>query len=309
MPQRNDAVLAVAIAGSMSAGVLFPSVGRLVEPYLLVWLGVLLFLNLIRLSTSDLVTTFARPKSLAVLAAVKLVALPLVMFALTFVVYRPLALPVLLIAGISTGLGAPFVANIVDVGGNSSSISKGRLSLIVGMIIATSLAVPFVLPSLVYAFAGSEFEIPILDMVFLLSAALFIPLAAGWLTKRHAPAASQFADRNSFLLSIIFVVLINLGMFSTLSEYFFSNQVFLLQTIAASFLAFAAFAVIGYAVSPRHERAAGLIAMTYVNNTLVMVFAAQFFGPQVAALAAVYNIPYYVGILVIKKLLAVPASR
>ncbi|MGI0038446.1 MAG: arsenic resistance protein, partial [Nitrososphaera sp.] len=77
-----------------------------------------------------------------------------------------------------------------------------------------------------------------------------------------------------------------------------------LQTLAASFLAFAAFSIIGYVSSPRQDRAAGLIAMTYVNNTLVMVFAAQFFGPQVAALAAVYNIPYYAGILVIKKLLS-----
>ena len=294
MRQRNDAVLAAAIAGSMSVGVLLPSVGLLVEPYLLVWLGILLFLNLIRLSTQDLVATFARPKSLAVLAAVKLVALPVAMFALTYALYRPFALPVLLLSGISTGLGAPFVANIVG----------GRLPLIVGMIIATSLAVPFVLPSLVYALVGSEFEIPILHMVLLLSAALFIPLGAGWLTKRHAPAASAFADRNSFLLSIIFVVLINLGMFSTLSEYFFSDQMFLLQTLAASFLAFAAFGVIGYVAVPKHERAAGLISTTYVNNTLVMVFAAQFFGPQVAALAAVYNIPYYAGILVIKKLLS-----
>jgi bile acid:Na+ symporter, BASS family len=278
----------------MSVGVLLPSVGLLVEPYLLVWLGILLFLNLIRLNTQDLVATFARPKSLAVLAAVKLVALPVAMFALTYALYRPFALPVLLLSGISTGLGAPFVANIVG----------GRLPLIVGMIIATSLVVPFVLPSLVYALVGSEFEIPILHMVLLLSAALFIPLGAGWLTKRHAPAASAFADRNSFLLSIIFVVLINLGMFSTLSEYFFSDQMFLLQTLAASFLAFAAFGVIGYVAVPKHERAAGLISTTYVNNTLVMVFAAQFFGPQVAALAAVYNIPYYAGILVIKKLLS-----
>ena len=278
----------------MSVGVLLPSVGLLVEPYLLVWLGILLFLNLIRLNTQDLVATFARPKSLAVLAAVKLVALPVAMFALTYALYRPFALPVLLLSGISTGLGAPFVANIVG----------GRLPLIVGMIIATSLVVPFVLPSLVYALVGSEFEIPILHMVLLLSAALFIPLGAGWLTKRHAPAASAFADRNSFLLSIIFVVLINLGMFSTLSEYFFSDQMFLLQTLAASFLAFAAFGAIGYVAAPGHERAAGLISTTYVNNTLVMVFAAQFFGPQVAALAAVYNIPYYAGILIIKKLLS-----
>jgi BASS family bile acid:Na+ symporter len=46
-----------------------------------------------------------------------------------------------------------------------------------------------------------------------------------------------------------------------------------------------------------------MIATAYVNNTLVMVFALQFFGPETAALAGLYNIPYYVGVLPLKRLL------
>ena len=61
MRQLNDAVLAAAIAGSMSAGVLLPSIGLLVEPYLLVWLGILLFLNLIRLSADGEVRVSREP--------------------------------------------------------------------------------------------------------------------------------------------------------------------------------------------------------------------------------------------------------
>ena len=292
MRQSKDALLAAAITGSILTGILLPHVGMVVEPYLLVWLGALLFLNLIKLSSKDLAGTFARPGQLATLAVIKLVALPLAMYAVTYFLYRPLALPVLLLSGISTGLGAPFVANIVG----------GRLPLIVGMITVTSLAVPFVLPSLVHALVGAEFELPLADMVILLLLALFIPLGAGWLTKRYAPAASNFAETNSFVLSLIFVVLINMGMFATLSEYFFNDQGFVLQTLVASSLAYVAFAAVGYASSLKGGRMAGLISMTYVNNTLVMVFAAQFFGPQVAALAAMYNLPYYAGILVLRKM-------
>ena len=293
MRPSNDAVLAFAIAGSMSAGVLVPQAGLAVEPYLLVWLGVLLFFNLIRLKPSDLVATFARPKSLAVLALVKLVALPLAMYAITYVLYRPLALPVLLVSGMSTGLGAPFVANIVGA----------RLPLIVGMIIATSLAVPFVLPSLTYGLVGSEFELPVADMMLLLALALFIPLVGGYVVKRKAPRTSEFADKNSFLLSIVFVILINMGMFSRLSPFFFSNQIFLAQNILASFACFAVFAAIGFVTAPKGDRPAGMVATAYVNNTLVMVFALQFFGPETAALAGLYNIPYYACVLPLKKLL------
>jgi BASS family bile acid:Na+ symporter len=49
-------------------------------------------------------------------------------------------------------------------------------------------------------------------------------------------------------------------------------------------------------------RISGLIVMSYVNNILVTVFAQQFFGSQVAALAAFYNIPYYMGIILLKVL-------
>ena len=172
------------------------------------------------------------------------------------------------------------------------------------MIIATSLAVPFVLPSVVYALVGSQFDILILDMVVLLSAALFTPLVAGWFTKKHFPAASSFADRNSFLLSLIFVALINFGMFAKFAGYFYGDQTFMLQTVATAFLCYGAYSLIGYvsARGDRHERAAGLISMSYINNVLVAVFAFQFFGSQVAALAALYNIPYYVGIVAIKKI-------
>jgi BASS family bile acid:Na+ symporter len=292
---HDDIILIVAIVGSMSAGVLLPAAGRMVEPYILVWLGALLFLNLLRLNPSDLITVFKKPKQLAVLSIIKLVALPAGMYALAYVVYEPFALPVLLLSGISTGLGAPFVVNLIG----------GQLPLVIGMIIITSVAVPFVLPSIVYAFVHSQFEIPLLHMMFLLSIALFTPLAAGWLTQKYFPAGSKFLDRNSFPLSLVFIILINWGMFAKFAGFFYSEQTFLLQTVATGFLCYAVYCLVGYvgATGSRQEKRAGLIATSYVNNVLVAVFAFQFFGSQVAALAALYNIPYYVGIIAIKKVI------
>jgi BASS family bile acid:Na+ symporter len=292
---HDDIVLIAAIASSMSAGVLLPAAGSMIEPYILVWLGVLLFLNLLRLNPSDLVAVFKKPRQLAVLSIIKLVALPAGMYALAHVVYEPFALPILLLSGISTGLGAPFVVNLIG----------GQLPLVIGMIIITSVAVPFVLPSIVYAFVHSQFEIPLLHMMFLLSIALFTPLVAGWLTKKYFPAGSKFLDKNSFPLSLVFIILINWGMFARFAGLFYSEQTFLLQTVATAFLCYAAYCLIGYvgATGSLQEKRAGLIVTSYVNNVLVAVFAFQFFGSQVAALAALYNIPYYVGIIAIKKVI------
>jgi bile acid:Na+ symporter, BASS family len=129
---HDDIVLIAAIAASMSAGVLLPTAGRMIEPYILVWLGALLFLNLLRLNPSDLVAVFKTPRQLTVLSIIKLVALPAGMYALAHVVYEPFTLPILLLSGISTGLGAPFVVNLIG----------GQLPLVIGMIIITSVAVP-----------------------------------------------------------------------------------------------------------------------------------------------------------------------
>jgi bile acid:Na+ symporter, BASS family len=291
---NEDVALIVAIVGSMSAGILLPGAGRLIEPYTLLWLGALLFLNLLRLNSSDLIEVFKTPRQLVVLSIIKLVVLPVGMYALAYVVYEPFALPILLLSGISTGLGAPFVVNVIG----------GQLPLVTGMIIITSTAVPFVLPSIVFTFAHTQFEIPLLYMIFLLSIALFTPLAAGWLTKKFFPAGSRFADKNSFPLSLLFIVLINWGMFAKFADFFYSEQTFLLQTITTAFLCYAAYCLVGYVGTvgnSRQEKRAGLIAMSYVNNVLVAVFAFQFFGSHVAALAALYNIPYYIGIIVIKK--------
>src|SRR5215210_1276182 len=173
----------------------------------------------------------------------------------------PFALLVLLLSGISTGLGAPFVVNLIG----------GQLPLVIGMIIVTSVAVPFVLPSIVYAFVRSQFEIPLLHMMFLLSIALFTPLAAGWLTKKYFPAGSKSADKNSFHLSLIFIILINWGMFAKFAEFFYSEQTFLLQTVATAFLCYAAYCLVVYAGSTGSPRRKGQVSSPRAMSTMCLL--------------------------------------
>jgi BASS family bile acid:Na+ symporter len=306
---KNDILLFVAIVASMSAGVLVPSVGRIFQPYLLVWLGGLLFLNLIRMDLGELASTFKAPKTLAILSITKLLVLPLLMYAITKIVYEPLAIPVLLLSGVSTGLGAPFVINVTLEGEKN----KRQLSLVVAMVIVTSLAVPFVLPAIVYSLLGnSQFKIPILQMIFMLVTALFTPIAAGWFVKKRWPTVAKKVDKRSLPASIIFIALINFGIFAEFSNYFFKKPEFLFVEITASFILFAAYSAIGYftgriASGKKGNRkeliATGIVVMSYVNNVLVVVFASQFFGPDYAALAAFYNLPYYGLILLLKKLI------
>jgi BASS family bile acid:Na+ symporter len=118
-------------------------------------------------------------------------------------------------------------------------------------------------------------------------------------------------------------------MFARFSSYFYNDQIFVINTILLSSLLFVVYGLSGYGtekiikliINPKngstiyngnssHIEEKGdeddfifsFISMSYINNILVAVFAEQFFVPKTAALAALYNIPYYIGILFIKRI-------
>jgi bile acid:Na+ symporter, BASS family len=290
-------ILAISILISTICGILFPSTGELFSPYLLVILGLLLFLNLIQLDFQDLISTFQRPKFLLILSIVKVIILPLTMYFVTNQIFPKYALSVLLLSGISTGLGAPFVTNYVG----------GRLSTIVGMVIITSLMVPFILPPLVYVLYNTQFSIPLFDMILLLVISLIVPLLGSGIIKKYLPKLATTINNSSLPLSIILMDLINFTIFSKFSSYFYLELPFVINTTILAFVLFAGFAVTGYLIlylinkdSSMKDKISGLIAISYVNNILVTVFAQQFFGSEIAALAAFYNMPYYIGIIFLK---------
>lgn len=309
-------ILLVVVLTSMIGGILLPTIGRLISPYLLVLLGILLFLNLIKLELADLVSALAKPIRILILSVMKIAVIPLALYAITNTFYPSESLSVLLLSGISTGLGAPFVVNFVG-----GPVGRKRLHLVVGMIIITSLLVPFSLPSLVYWLFHRHFAIPFSNMIILLSAALFVPLGLGWLTRKYIPKMAMRIDKRSLPLSMVIIALINFGLFARFSSYFYSDVSYVITTILLSVLFFVIYGLSGYgierilsfifkfkkssaifngSVDIRHDFVSSFVSMSYINNILVAVFAEQFFGPKVAALAAFYNVPYYIGIFFLK---------
>jgi bile acid:Na+ symporter, BASS family len=305
---KDDSILLIVIAFSMAIGILLPSFGIIFEPFLLIWLGFLLFLNLLKMEPQQLTFIIKKPLSIIVFTIIKLIAIPIFLYAITNMIYPSLALSVLLLSGISTGLGAPFVINVFE--------KSNRLPLVVGMIILTSIAVPFILPSIVFLLVDvSKFEIPVENMMILLAEALFLPLFASWFTKRKAPKLAKKIEEKSFILSLIFISFINFGIFAKYSNYFFSQYAFVITMTVAAFALYFIYGLIGYISAfflekkDRSFRIAAFVIMSYVNNILVVVFASKFFGSEIAALAAFYNLSYYSMIIPMKKIFYLKNER
>ncbi|CAN5840698.1 hypothetical protein BH23THE1_BH23THE1_12670 [soil metagenome] len=252
---------------------------------------------------SELYIVFSHPKKLIILTIAKLVLIPVGVYAIMNLISLTiiplgtnLMLSVFLLSGISTGLGSPFVVNFVG----------GRLPLVVGLIITTSLSVPFILPILIFLFFRSNFAIPIFDMILLLLVALILPLIASQLLKKTFPKLTQQINKQSLNLSLVFIFLINLGIFAKYSYFLFLNTLVTVENIALVFILFGYYGLTGYGISrlmglSKDDRISAMISMIYINNILIVVFAQQFFGTEIAALAAFFNIPYYVGIILLKK--------
>lgn len=78
------------------------------------------------------------------------------------------------------------------------------------------------------------------------------------------------------------------------------------MTVAA-FALYIIYGLIGYLSAfflkkDKSFRITAFVIMSYVNNILVVVFASKFFGSEIAALAAFYNLSYYSMIIPMKKI-------
>ncbi len=291
-------ILLISLPITIIVGILFPSVGKALSNNLLLFLAILLFLNLLKLNFSDLFSFFSKPKFLLLFTCLKLIIIPIVFLEVFNLFYPSMSLAVFLLAGISTGLGAPFVANITG----------SKLSIVVGTTISSSLFVPITLPTLTYLIFQKNFSIPYFDMVMLLFFALILPLIFSYSSQKYLPKFKTKLERYSLQLSIILIILINYTVFSMYSELFRLdiNQVIITLVIASTL--FIIFGMIGFYFMKmigghsKDEQFSGFISMAYINNLVVIVFTTNFFDWQIASIAALYNLPYYIGIIALKEI-------
>jgi BASS family bile acid:Na+ symporter len=102
---------------------------------------------------------------------------------------------------------------------------------------------------------------------------------------------------------LVFFAIINLGVFSRYSSFFFEYPGHLLVATTVAYGLSVIYYGAGFAITPRRglsERLAAGVSLAQVNNVLVIVFASQFFGPLSPILAAMYMFPFFTMIVPLK---------
>jgi len=288
----NDLILIVLAMAGIIGGVAFPGPSSFFSPYVIYFMMTILFLAfltidfaaLIRIRGADLSKT-------AVWVVMKLVAMPLTVWLLFRWLAPSLALPALLLTGVSTGVTAPFFSNLL--GADTTRVLQ--------LTVITSLLVPISLPALVGLLAGEEMNIPYWHMVRMLLQVIFLPLAAALAVKQFMPRLLGLLNRARYTVSVALFFVINLGVFSAYSEFIQAHQDQVAYIVLAAFLLAGLYIIWGLALGllsgRRLNGLTGAVGMTYINNVLIVVFAAEFFGPDAPLLAAAYLLPYFFMIL------------
>ena len=303
MIRFQDALLLIVTFSSIFIGVAFPKVCSVFSGLPKFCMMALLFLSFLSLSLADLWDDFrARFGEIIYLLCIKLVFFPILIFFVFKMIAPAYALAALLLSGISTGVVAPFFADLLD-----ADVSK-----VLMVVVASSVLVPFSLPVLVDLLVGRQLDISLSAMVKLLSLVVFIPALAVETIRRIKPDLVAKLLRIKQPISLILFAVTNMGVFSGYAAFFRTQTSVVLTAFGVAILlavcCFAAGLVFSWK-KPIDEKLAVIIMFGIMNNILVIVFSAEFFSPIEPTVAAAYCIPFFSFILPLRILKSASQNR
>ncbi len=283
----NDLMLLVVVLSSMAVGIIFPEFSSLFQTLPIYCLMVLFALSYLSIELDAVWRTLKdRGKTILTFTVVKSLILPVVVFYI-FKIFAPTyALSALLLIGVSTGVVAPFISNLV----------KGNSPLVLVVVVITSALVPITLPALIHVVTARYAELSLIAMVRMLMLVIFVPILVVEGLRRLTPGLLKHLMKRQFPLSLLLFAIINLGIFCRYSALFKKDPSIIIMASAVAVALSVICCTVGilfFWKSSVENQLAGAVMLGNMNNVLVIVFSSEFFGPVEPIVAAMYIIPFF----------------
>ncbi len=283
----KDYLLIVVLYGSLLLGICLPEYSRYAAPVLKYLMMVMLFLAFINIAPDDVWHSLRKnPLNIIAGAAVRLIGAPIAVYGVTRLVYPEIALPMLLLAGVSTGVSAPFF----------TGLCRGNISFTLVMALLTSLLVPFSLPLMVRLLAGTTLNYNLTAMALFLALVIFIPLTAAFALRAYLPGALDQINRIAFPVSLVVLAVINFGALGHYLPYLKANSAQITGAVICSSLMAVAMAGLGWSTAWGRgwsEQVASAGSQVWLNNVLIIVLAVHLNDSTAAVIGAFYFVPLY----------------
>ena len=283
---RDWLLLAGSLFG-MLAGSLLPDYTAIFQPFPVYSMMVILFFSFLPMPLMTMLRT-VRSSILGIgyYVFLKLLVLPAAVYFAFRLILPDYALAALLMSGVSSGAGGPFFAGLFSA----------NLPVVFGMVVISSVLVPFTLPAMVQILAGQNLEISFLAMSRLLCMVMFLPMVLAEVLRYLLPSVTVKLARVQYPVCLFFFVAANLGVFSKYSAFLHEEpSTLVVASIVAVVLGVVSF-LAGLLVcfrKPLDESLAVIICFVVVNNVLVVVFSAEFFSHLEPIVAALYMVPFF----------------
>jgi bile acid:Na+ symporter, BASS family len=283
----NDLLLVIVVISSMTIAIIFPDFGSLFQAWPIYCLMANFFLSYLSIELSSVRKAMqVQGRQIISFTVMKLVILPVILF-FVFDYFAPAyALSTLLLTGVSTGVVAPFISNLV----------KGNSSLVLVVVVITSILTPFTLPALIQIVAAAPVEISFFRMIRMLMLVIFVPILAAEVLRCLAPRLLTPLLKKQFPLSLVLFAIINLGIFYRYAPFFKKEPLVIIMATVVTIVLAAIYCIIGiffFRKSSVENQLAGAVMLGNLNNVLVLVFSSEFFGPVEPLVAAMYIIPFF----------------
>ena len=283
----RDYILITILYGTLLLGIIFPEASQVMAPTIKYFMMLLLFLSFIRIAPGDVWQSLrATASAIALGGIVRLVLVPVMVYYVIDAVFPWLALPLLLLAGMPTGVAAPFFV----------SLCRGNISFTLVMAIVTSLLVPFTLPVMVDMVHGMELEYDLLSLGLFLAMIIFVPLIASAVVRGVFPRLLDRLNGGIYPLSLVVIAAVNFGALGRYVPYLRANLDQLIIALITVLLLVAVMVSIGWWTMPGkgwENRMASAGSQLWINNVMLIALAVHLDNPIAAILGALYFVPSY----------------
>ena len=284
----NDLLLVLVVMSSMTVAIIYPNFGSLFQALPVYCVMANFFLSYLSIEfTAVLKALKGHSRQIMTFTLMKLVLLPIILY-LIFGFFAPAyALSALLLTGVSTGVVAPFISNMV----------RGNSSLVLVVVVITSFLAPFTLPALIQIVAVKQADISFFAMLRMLALVIFVPILAVEALRRLTPRLLAPLMKRQFPISLVLFAIINLGVFYRYAPFFKKEPVMIIMASIIALVLAAVYCITGiifFWKNSIENQLAGAVMLGNLNNVLVIVFSSEFFGPVEPMVAAMYMIPFFV---------------
>ncbi len=279
-----DILVLCAIAFGFFCGIEFETIFIHLAPYTIVVVAVGQFLSFMPIKVLSLFkVSWRHLGEVSLWSALKIAALPLLLYPLAWYVNPDIAAGVVFTGGAATAVLAPMIAGVL----------RGDMVRVMQVVAITSVIMPFSLPLFMRWCLGAEIEFDLWRMGMMLGLAVVVPSVLAVLVRRYLPKLGALVLRASPVMARCLFFFTASGLVAPYASLFTHNTAHTAYLMAISTAAVVFSAIIGFAFAKlcKMPIITGVLSLSFGNFGLTAVTASHFLGDDATIIAIGFMLP------------------